>query len=106
MDKKISIILSTYNEATVIEDTINKIFLNLQNVEIVLVDDNSTDGSKEKIINLSKKNKSVKYIFRRNKLGIGSAHKAGFIWCYKKKYKKIITMDADGTHIQNILKKC
>ena len=31
-------------------------------------------------------------------MGIGSAHKDGFVWSYKKKYKTIITMDADGTH--------
>ena len=45
MDKKISIILSTYNEAPVIESTINQIFKNLDNVEIILVDDNSPDGT-------------------------------------------------------------
>ena len=44
---KVSIILSTYNEAPVIENTINQIFDNLQNVEIVLVDDNSPDGTFE-----------------------------------------------------------
>ncbi len=31
-------------------------------------------------------------------MGVGSAHKDGFIWAYKKNYKIIITMDADGTH--------
>ena len=48
MDKKVSIILSTYNEALVIEDTINNIFKYLNNVEIILVDDNSPDGTFEK----------------------------------------------------------
>ena len=47
MNKKVSIILSTYNEALVIEDTINQIFSNLDDVEIILVDDNSTDGTFE-----------------------------------------------------------
>ena len=45
MDKKISIILSTYNEAAVIEESINEIFNTIKNVEIVVVDDNSTDGT-------------------------------------------------------------
>ena len=48
MDKKVSIILSTYNEALVIEDTINNIFKYLNNVEIILVDDNFPDGTFEK----------------------------------------------------------
>ena len=49
MDKKVSIILSTYNEAIVIEKTINEIFRSIENVEIVLVDDNSEDGTLEKV---------------------------------------------------------
>ena len=47
MGKKVSIILSTYNEALVIEDTINQIFNTLDDVEVILVDDNSTDGTFE-----------------------------------------------------------
>ena len=50
MDKKVSIILSTYNEAIVIEKTINEIFKSIENVEIVLVDDNSEDGTLEKVL--------------------------------------------------------
>ena len=50
MDKKVSIILSTYNEASVINKSINEIFSTINNVENVVVDDNSTDGTLE-IIN-------------------------------------------------------
>ena len=103
--KKNIILIPTYNEFKNISILVSKIIKLRINCDILFIDDNSTDGSKEKIINLSKKNKSVKYIFRKNKLGIGSAHKAGFIWCYKKKYKKIITMDADGTHNPKYIKK-
>ena len=65
MDKKVSIILSTYNEALVIENTINEILKNLDNVEIILVDDNSPDGTFEKV----KKNEQSKSksIFKKNK---------------------------------------
>ena len=48
MDKKTSIILSTYNEAPVIEKTIGEIFKHVKNAEIILVDDNSPDGTFEK----------------------------------------------------------
>ena len=48
MDKKVSIILSTYNEALEIKETINKISEFIPNAEIILVDDNSTDGTLEK----------------------------------------------------------
>ena len=56
MNKEVSIILSTYNEATVIEDTINQILENLDSVEIILVDDNSTDGTFEKVVKMNNPN--------------------------------------------------
>ena len=76
MQKRVSIILSTYNEATVIEDTINKIFKNLENVEIILVDDNSPDGTYE----IAKKidNPNLK-VFSRNSRGLASAFLVGLI---------------------------
>ena len=52
MSRKVSIILSTYNEALVIEDTINQIFSSLDDVEIILVDDNSSDGTFEIVKNV------------------------------------------------------
>ena len=53
MGNKVSIILSTYNEAQVIEKTINEIFKHIDGVEIVLVDDSSTDGTFEIIKSLN-----------------------------------------------------
>jgi dolichol-phosphate mannosyltransferase len=100
---KTVVVIPTYNE----NDNILKLYNNLIklkiNLDILFVDDNSTDGTKEKILLLSKK-KNTNYIFRKKKLGIGSAHKAAFIWCYKKKYKFIITMDGDGTHKAEYIK--
>ena len=49
MDNKISIVLSTYNEAPFIEQTIAEILKNIKNVEIILVDDSSTNGTFEKV---------------------------------------------------------
>jgi len=103
--KKNIILIPTYNEFKNISIITNKIFKQKIHSDILFIDDNSSDGTKEKIIELSRKNRSIKYIFRKKKLGIGSAHKCGFIWCYKKKYKKIITMDADGTHNPVYIKK-
>ena len=76
MDKKVSIILSTYNEAAVIEDTINQILKNLQNVEIVLVDDNSPDGTFEKVKKMN--NPNIKMYCRKER-GLGSAFLLGLI---------------------------
>ena len=76
MDKKISIILSTYNEATIIEESINKIFNTIKNVEVVVVDDNSTDGTL-KILN-SIENKNLK-VYSRKSRGLASAFLLGMI---------------------------
>ena len=72
--------------------------------DLLFIDDNSSDGSQEIIKELKKKNQNINYIFRPKKMGIGSAHKEALVWCYKKNYKTIITMDADGTHDPKYLK--
>ena len=76
MNKKVSIILSTYNEALVIEDTINQIFNNLDNVEIILVDDNSTDGTFEIVKKID--NPNLKKYSRKTR-GLASAFLVGLI---------------------------
>ena len=76
MDKKVSIILSTYNEAPIIKNTIEKIFSNIDNVEIILVDDNSTDGTVEILETI--KNNNLK-IFSRKSRGLASAFLLGMI---------------------------
>ena len=76
MNKKVSIILSTYNEALVIEDTINQIFSNLGDVEIILVDDNSTDGTFEIVKKID--NPNLKKYSRRTR-GLASAFLVGLI---------------------------
>ena len=76
MDKKISIILSTYNEAPIIKETIDKIFTTIKNVEVVVVDDDSTDGTL-KIIN-SLENKNIK-VYSRKSRGLASAFLLGMI---------------------------
>ena len=102
------LIIPTLNERKNITSLLKKIKKNNQKLNILFVDDNSTDGTREEILYLKKKNKSIFYIFRPKKLGIGSAHKDGLKFAYKKKYKIILTMDADGTHnpkyIKNLLK--
>lgn len=102
---KICLIIPTLNE----EKNINKIFFKIKKTKIKLdvlfVDDNSTDKSQELITKLSKRYKNVNYIFRKNKTGIGSAHKDAIKKVYSKKYDLLVTMDADGTHDPRYIKK-
>ena len=102
------LIIPTLNERKNITTLFKKIRKIDQEIDILFVDDNSTDGTREEILYLKKRSKSIYYIFRPRKLGIGSAHKDGLKFAYKKKYKIILTMDADGTHnpkyIKNLIK--
>ena len=99
------LIIPTLNERKNITLLFKKIKKIDSKINILFVDDNSTDGTREEILHLKKKNKSIFYIFRPKKLGIGSAHKDGLKFAYKKKYKIILTMDADGTHNPKYIKK-
>ena len=100
----IIIIVPTLNEKKNIEILFDK--LNATNIafDLLFIDDNSNDGSQEVIKNLVKKNQNIHYIFRPKKMGIGSAHREGFVWSYKKNYKIIITMDGDRTHDPKYIK--
>ena len=78
------IVIPTLNEHKNIGIIQKKITNLYRNANILFIDDNSNDGSKKEIIDLSKKNKRISYIFREKKLGIGSAHKLGLKLAKKK----------------------
>ena len=95
----ISILLPTYNEKENIVSLINHIEsvvkrANLK-AEIVVVDDNSPDGTARVVRKLNKKYKNIRVFVRPKKLGIGSAHLFGY---QKAKGDIIIAMDTDLSH--------
>ena len=98
------IIVPTLNEKKNVEILFNQLVATNIVFDLLFIDDNSEDGTQEVIKDLAKKKQNINYIFRPKKMGVGSAHKDGFIWAYKKHYKTIITMDADGTHDSEYLK--
>ncbi len=93
------IIVPVYNEEGNIKPLIKNIFKYFKKSKSILfVDDNSKDKTRLEIYDCQKKYKNIFLKVRKNKLGIGSAHKFALKWAYHKKYKTIITMDCDGTH--------
>ncbi len=101
--KKIAIIIPTYNETENIIELIRKIRNYVRNVIIYIVDDSPTPEI-EKLINPNLKN--VKYFYRKNKKGRGSAVLFGIKKALKdKQINLVIEMDADFSHNPNELKK-
>jgi dolichol-phosphate mannosyltransferase len=95
---KILIIIPTYNENSNIDILIKSIFNKNLELNILIVDDNSTDGTLEKIYELKKIYKNLFLLKRPNKMGVGSAHIDGIKWAYQNYYLRVITMDGDLTH--------
>ena len=87
------IVIPTYNERTNISLLLKKLIrLYKSRFEILIIDDNSPDGTAIEILKFSKKYKFIKLKSRRNKMGIGSAHKYGVNNEYKNNFKILITM--------------
>ena len=99
--------IPTYNERENIQKLIKEILK--YNVDILVVDDNSPDGTGELVKNIAKKNKKVHLLLRTKNRGRGLAGIAGFKYAINNKYDYIIEMDADFSHdpryILNFLKK-
>ena len=99
MINKSIIIIPTYNESENIELIINKIISNDENDDVLVVDDNSPDGTSEIVENQKNIHSNRVFLIKRNKKsGLGSAYKAGFKWALENNYSYIFEMDADMSH--------
>ncbi len=99
MSEKIFISLACYNEAENIEKLIRRIFsLPLADLSLVVVDDNSPDGTARLVQELQSEFPRLKLIARPRKMGYGSAHLAGFKFALAAGADVVISMDADFSH--------
>ena len=96
--KKILIFFATYNEADNVENLLKCTFEQLPGQEVLVVDDDSPDGTGEILDIISQNIKQVTVIHRPRKLGLGTAHKLAMQYAIKNKYEILITMDADFSH--------
>jgi len=95
---KTLVIIPTYNEMENIPDFIPLVLKQNENLEILVVDDGSPDGTGDYVENLSKENNRVHILRREKKMGLGTAYVAGFRWALERDYERIFEMDADGSH--------
>ena len=97
--KKTLVIIPTYNEIENIESIIREVFKIKIDLNILVVDDNSPDGTGQKVTNLRNKYPEKLFLLRRKeKEGLGAAYVQGFLWAIKYDYDFIFEMDADFSH--------
>ena len=93
------VIVPTYNEADNVVTLTSRVFDSTPNIHLLFVDDNSKDGTRDRIDELMAKFPGQVYILKRSgKLGLGTAYIAGFKWALERGYDAIIEMDADHSH--------
>ena len=102
---RILVFAATYNEADNIEDLVQEIFLNLPNQEVLIVDDDSPDGTGKILDKMSAEDPRIHVIHRLDKLGLGSAHILAMKYALHHEYDYLITMDADFSHHPKYLSK-
>jgi len=102
---QILVIIPTYNEIANLEKLTKEIRLQLPETDILIVDDNSPDGTGKLADKLTRKNHHIKVIHRDKKLGLGSAYIQGFKYALDKDYDFVFEMDADFSHQPKYLPK-
>jgi glycosyltransferase involved in cell wall biosynthesis len=94
----IRVIIPTYNEKDNICELVNHILALNVNVQVIIVDDNSPDGTGQVADQLAEQDSRVSVIHRSGKLGLGTAYIAGFKKGLAEGADRLVTMDADFSH--------
>jgi hypothetical protein len=98
MNPKTLIIIPTYNERENIERMLTAVHAAVPDVEILVVDDGSPDGTGDLVEARGKADPRIHLLRRSGKLGLGSAYLAGFAFALERDYQRIFEMDADFSH--------
>jgi len=105
---KTIVIIPPYNELDNLQKLLPQILNDYPGIHILIVDDNSPDGTAKYVEDLSSKDERIKIIKRDKKRGLGTAYVAGFKFMLANGYDNAIQMDADYSHdpveIKNFLK--
>ncbi len=101
--KKSIVVIPTYNEIDNIANLVEAIHNSVPETDILIVDDNSPDGTSDAVREMMKTDAKLKLLFREKKQGLGTAYCAGFKYCLEQNYDYILQMDADFSHDPNEL---
>lgn len=97
-NEKALVIIPTYNEIDNVGKMIDKVLSLPIDIDILIIDDNSPDGTGEKVKTDYKENDKVHLLEREGKLGLGTAYVAGFKHALERDYDYIMEMDCDFSH--------
>jgi len=101
---KALVVIPTYNEYENMERLLRNIFSLQREFDVLVVDDNSPDGTSGVVKSLVKDFQGQLFLLERTgKLGLGSAYIAGFKWALERDYEYVFEMDADFSHNPNDL---
>lgn len=92
------VIIPTYNEKENAENIIRCVFALKPAFDVLIIEDNSPDGTAAIVKNLQKEFSQLHMIERKGKLGLGTAYITGFKWALEQGYQYIFEMDADFSH--------
>ena len=101
LEKKILVFTATFNEVDNIIELVNLIKHQPSKPHLLIIDDNSPDGTSDEIKKLQNIFENLFLIKRNGKLGLDSAHKEAYAFALKNNYDLLITMDADFSHDPN-----
>ncbi len=99
--KSVLIVIPTYNEKDNITELLSEVFKSVPQVNVLIVDDNSPDGTGKIVDDLVANNTYNDRLFvmhRSGKLGLGTAYIQGFQWGMQRGYELLFSMDADFSH--------
>ncbi len=92
------VIIPTYNESENIEQVVREVLAALPDTEILVIDDNSPDGTGVIADSLAGANTSIHVLHRPGKMGMGNAYNQGFRYARERGYDVVFEMDADFSH--------
>ena len=95
---RVAVVVPTYNERQNLETVVGRVRAAIPAADLLIVDDNSPDGTGDLADKLATEDHSVHVMHRPGKAGLGAAYLAGFRWALDAGYDAVIEMDADGSH--------
>ena len=96
--RRIVVLIPTYNERENLPRIVGRVRAAVPAVDILVLDDNSPDGTGAVADDLAAADAAVHVLHRAGKQGLGAAYKAGFAWAIERGYDAAVEMDADGSH--------